>query len=91
VCDGFEVETHMNVRAARARLKITEVPSCEHERLYGTSNLKPFRDGLRVLRTIFKEWLTRPTTTPKVYPRALEFLELRFHEEGIVREPVEIA
>ncbi len=56
-CDGFEVETHINIRIARSPLCVTEVPSHEHERLHGTSNLHPVRDGLRVLRTIVSERL----------------------------------
>lgn len=54
-CDGFEVETVLNVRAARAGLDVVEVPSFEHERIHGTSNLRAFPDGLRVLRTIISE------------------------------------
>ena len=54
-CDGFEVETLMNIRAARAHLRIHEVPSYEHHRRHGTSNLRARRDGLRVLRTIVAE------------------------------------
>jgi len=53
--DGFEVETLIHVRAARAGLKVTEVPSFEHSRIHGVSNLNAFSDGLRVVRTIFKE------------------------------------
>ena len=53
--DGFEVETLIHVRAAKAGLLITEVPSFEHSRIHGVSNLNAFRDGLRVLRTIFAE------------------------------------
>src|SRR4051794_17880541 len=52
---GFEVETLINLRMACAGLKITEVPSYEKERLHGESNLKTFRDGARVLGTIFRE------------------------------------
>jgi len=52
---GFEVETLINVRMASAGMKITEVPSYEKERTYGESNLKTFRDGFRVLGTIFRE------------------------------------
>jgi len=58
-CDGFEVETLMNVRAAKAGLCIAEVPSFERNRLNGESNLRPFRDGWRVLRTIWREWIVR--------------------------------
>ncbi|GAA3523407.1 hypothetical protein GCM10022222_01790 [Amycolatopsis ultiminotia] len=53
--DGFEVETLINCRIALAGLKIAEVPSFERDRIYGTSNLDTFRDGLRVLRVIFRE------------------------------------
>jgi hypothetical protein len=52
---GFEVETLINLRVAGAGMKITEVPSYESNRLYGQSNLKTFRDGFRVLKTIFGE------------------------------------
>jgi glycosyltransferase involved in cell wall biosynthesis len=54
-CDGFEVETLMNVRIARSGMKIQEVGSHELERMYGESKLHPTRDGLRVLRTILTE------------------------------------
>ncbi len=54
-CDGFEVETLIHVRAARAGLAVGEVPSMEHERIYGASNLRAFRDGWRVLHTILRE------------------------------------
>jgi hypothetical protein len=52
---GFEVETLINLRMASSGMKITEVPSYEKERISGQSNLKTFRDGFRVLGTIFKE------------------------------------
>jgi len=53
--DGFEVETLMNIRIAKSGLRITEVPSFELSRIYGTSNLHAFSDGIRVLRTIHVE------------------------------------
>ena len=58
-CDGFEVETMMNIRIAKARLSVTEVPSYEWERRYGHSNLRVWRDGWRVQRTIMREFATR--------------------------------
>ena len=58
-CDGFEVETLLNVRSARAGMRIVEVPSVEHERISGTGNLSAPRDGLRVLRTLARERLRR--------------------------------
>lgn len=54
-CDGFEVETLLNLRMYKAKLDIIEVPSFEHGRIHGESNLRTFRDGWRVLRTIWKE------------------------------------
>ncbi|MGH2892685.1 MAG: glycosyltransferase family 2 protein, partial [Solirubrobacteraceae bacterium] len=54
-CDGFEVETLINVRIAKAGLIVHEVPSYENVRLHGTSNLRALPDGSRVLRTIVRE------------------------------------
>jgi glycosyltransferase involved in cell wall biosynthesis len=54
-CDGFEVETMMNVRALKAGLQITEVPSFEFPRVHGKGRLKTIPDGWRVLKTILRE------------------------------------
>ena len=54
---GFEVETVLNVRVARAGLSVQEVPSYERARLAGVGNLREFRDGLLILRTIALERL----------------------------------
>ncbi|MCZ2803723.1 glycosyltransferase family 2 protein [Modestobacter sp. VKM Ac-2983] len=53
--DGFEIETIINTRVAKARLAITEVPSYEFERIHGQSNLNTWRDGFRVLRALLVE------------------------------------
>jgi hypothetical protein len=63
--DGFEVETLIHVRVADAGLVVTEVPSFEHSRIHGVSNLSAFSDGLRVLRTILTE-RRRSTQTARV-------------------------
>ncbi len=57
--DGFEIETLINCRVAAAGLQIHEVPSLELSRVHGESNLHAVRDGIRVLRTILTERLTR--------------------------------
>jgi glycosyltransferase involved in cell wall biosynthesis len=57
---GFEVETLINIRVARSKLVVAEVPSFESNRVHGSSNLHARRDGVRVLRTIMAERL-RPT------------------------------
>jgi hypothetical protein len=77
-CDGFEVETLINVRVARAGLRIAEVPSVEHERLFGESKLNAVRDGLRVLRvlrTIVTERFPRADGQPGSPGVGLEHIE----------------
>lgn len=54
--DGFEIETEMNIRALRKKLRIFEVPSYEYPRINGVSNLQTFPDGWRVLKTILREF-----------------------------------
>ncbi len=54
-CDGFEIETLLNLRMHKAQFKIVEVPSFEYSRVHGESNLRTFRDGWRVLKTIVQE------------------------------------
>jgi len=55
-CPGFEVETLMNIRAAMAGLCVHEVPSYEHRRVYGVSNLHIVLDGWRIAKVIVREW-----------------------------------
>lgn len=52
---GFEIEAQMAICAVRAGLRIAEVPSLEMPRRHGRSNLRTFRDGTRVLRTVLRE------------------------------------
>jgi len=65
---GFEVETLINLRIAAAGMKVTEVPSYEENRVYGYSNLNTFRDGFRVLGTIFAEARRRRSIRPERLP-----------------------
>jgi glycosyltransferase involved in cell wall biosynthesis len=59
--DGFEIETIINVRVAKAGLIVAEVPSFEQRRLFGSSNLNAVSDGLRVLRSIaYERWGRQP-------------------------------
>jgi glycosyltransferase involved in cell wall biosynthesis len=55
--DGFEIETLINARIAKAGLRVAEVPSYEHPRIHGQSNLNTWRDGVRVLRALVVERL----------------------------------
>jgi hypothetical protein len=54
-CDGFEIETLMNIRALRAHLRVVEVASYEKSRIHGLSKLRAWSDGRRVLKTILRE------------------------------------
>lgn len=75
-CEGFEVETLIHVRIAKAGLNVCEVPSVEHARIYGQSNLNAWRDGWRVLRTILRERVRAgtPVDTPTSEPAFRELM-----------------
>lgn len=68
-CDGFEIETLMNIRAFTAGLRIIEVPSFEADRIHGQSNLRTIPDGWRVLKTIMREKFNPPA---KIAPATLQ-------------------
>jgi Glycosyl transferase family 2 len=68
--DGFEIETLIHTRVAKAGLKVTEVPSFERPTIHGASNLNAFSDGVRVLRTILTQW--RRARVPHVQAAVLE-------------------
>jgi glycosyltransferase involved in cell wall biosynthesis len=70
--DGFEVETLINLRAAKSGLRVTEVASFELARINGHSNLNTFRDGWRVLLTILREWVPKHHRVPHTPPSRLE-------------------
>ena len=61
--DGFEIETLIHIRAVADGLKVAEVPSFERDRIFGASNLKAIRDGLRVLKTIGEEFINHRKAT----------------------------
>jgi glycosyltransferase involved in cell wall biosynthesis len=63
-CDGFEIETLINLRAMKSRLRIVEVPSFEAPRISGVSNLRAIPDGWRVLKTILLERLVLADPVP---------------------------
>jgi len=69
-CTGFEVETLLTLRAVRADLDVVEVPSVEHDRVHGESHLHPVRDGVRVLRTIIGERISRDHAVREAPPWA---------------------
>ena len=70
--DGFEVETLLNLRAAKSGLRVVEVASFELSRIHGRSNLRTFKDGWRVLGTILREWVPKHHRRPHTPPTRLE-------------------
>jgi glycosyltransferase involved in cell wall biosynthesis len=68
---GFEIETEMTLNALTAGLRIAEVPSLETPRRSGHSNLRTFRDGWRVLRTILRTPRSRPSVVEPSLPKNL--------------------
>jgi CheY-like chemotaxis protein len=74
--DGFEIDATLYLRAINDKLKISEVPSFEGYRFYGEGKLRTFPDGLRVLRTIMKEYL-RSILQP------CHDLQMGFREESV--------
>ena len=53
--EDFSIETEIIVRAIKKQAKIQEIPSYEHKRISGISNLSAFKDGLSIFRTILRE------------------------------------
>lgn len=67
-CEGFEVESEMILRAARAGLKVIEVPVTRERRLGGVRKFRRWSDGLRILRAILKVRFSR--NKPNKYGRS---------------------
>lgn len=53
--DGFGIETEINIKAAKRKLKVLEVPSFEKSRMHGSGKLNTFKDGFNILNTIIRE------------------------------------
>ena len=72
--DGFEIEALIIGRFALSGAAITEVPSFEHDRYHGHTNLNTFRGGFRVLRTILQD---------RAYARQIRTLAKRRHASNV--------
>lgn len=53
----YEIESEMLVKTARSRFRIKEVPISFVQRTYGTSNVDPLVDGLKILLSIVSAYL----------------------------------
>jgi len=87
--DGFEIETELIVRAARAGLRIAEVPSIELDRISGASNLQTFRDGWRVLSTLARECTVWEAPTAGARPEALRRVKYAYANVRFPRTPTD--
>ncbi|OAE00901.1 glycosyl transferase family 2 [Arthrobacter sp. OY3WO11] len=87
--DGFEIETELIVRAAKAGLRIAEVPSLELDRISGASNLQTFRDGWRVLGTMAHECLLWEAPTAGARPEALRRVKYAYANVSFSRTPTD--
>jgi glycosyltransferase involved in cell wall biosynthesis len=87
--DGFEIETELIVRAAKAGLRIAEVPSLELDRISGASNLQTFRDGWRVLGTMAHECLLWEAPTAGARPEALRRVKYAYANVSFPRTPTD--
>ncbi len=87
--DGFEIETELVMRAARAGLRIAEVPSHELDRLSGASHLRTFRDGWRVLRTLGREWSGWEPSTAGAPVEALRRVSYQLSSDEGTRVPAD--
>jgi glycosyltransferase involved in cell wall biosynthesis len=87
--DGFEIETELIVRAAKAGLRIAEVPSWELDRISGASNLQTFRDGWRVLGTMAHECLLWEAPTAGARPETLRRVKYAYANVSFPRTPTD--
>jgi glycosyltransferase involved in cell wall biosynthesis len=56
---GFEIETELTIHALELRMPVAEHPVAYRSRLEGsTSKLSTYRDGWRILKTIFKLFIS---------------------------------
>lgn len=55
---NFEIETEILLKAKMLGLKVKEIPSTEFERKNGKSNLKSFRDGIKIIQMIFQSYFS---------------------------------
>lgn len=89
--NGFEIETELIVRAARAGLRIAEVPSQELDRISGASHLQTFRDGWRVLNTMARECALWEAPTAGARPEALRRVKYAYSSVSFPRTPTDPA
>jgi len=55
---NFEIETEMSLKAVKNGINLINIP-CQYHKRHGETKLRPFRDGILILKRILKERLTR--------------------------------
>lgn len=55
--ENFEIEAEILIKAKELGLRVVEVPSVELRRMNGKSNLKAYKDGFLILKTVMNEFV----------------------------------
>lgn len=81
--DGFEIDTALYLQAVHNKLRLVEVPSFEGYRFHGVGKLQTIPDGIRVLKTIFHEWLASLTKREKEMHLGFRGIKMLSHAETV--------
>ncbi len=56
----FDIEGEITMKAGKLKMRVSEIPTIEDSRDHGDSRLHTFRDGYRIMKTIWKEYRNNP-------------------------------
>ncbi len=62
---GFGIEYQVSMRALKNKLKITEIPTTENERIGGKSTAGTFSTGWYFIRLLFKEYFSKSSKSKR--------------------------
>ena len=79
----------MFCRTAHFGYTVAEVPSHEHLRVHGGSNLNALRDGLRVLHCIFQERFSRTAARMRATTTLADRMAARVAQSSVPTSPAE--
>ncbi|GCF08021.1 glycosyltransferase family 2 protein [Dictyobacter arantiisoli] len=74
---GFDIEAQLCLRMLKAGVRMVEVSSMEHSRVFGESNLNTFKDGWLVLKVIVFEWMHQ--SVPQLAPKQQQSATISMH------------
>jgi glycosyltransferase involved in cell wall biosynthesis len=88
--EGFAIEMEMITKMARLGERIYSVPISYHVRS-GSSSLRPFRDGIRILMVFIRNVLWRPNAAPTMRIAFVSDAVMPWHNGGKERRLYEIS